>query len=143
MTDSYKMNGQTGQPMLPLKGVRVLDLSRVLAGPLCTQTLGSLGAEVIKVESIGDGDEMRQWPPLRSGTGAPFLAYNRNKKAIALDLKRPEALDIVKRLVAVSDVFVESGSTGAADRLGLGYDALRQVRPDLIFCSISGFGRDG
>lgn len=143
MTDAYSMNGRTGKPMLPLKGIRVLDLSRVLAGPLCTQTLGSLGAEVIKVESIAEGDEMRQWPPLRGGTGAPFLAYNRNKKGIALDLKHPEALALVKRLVAISDVFVESGSTGATDRLGLGYEALRRIKPDIIFCSISGFGRVG
>ncbi|MDP3139309.1 MAG: CoA transferase [Burkholderiaceae bacterium] len=129
--------------MLPLKGIRVLDVSRVLAGPLCTQTLGGLGAEVIKIESIGDGDELRQWPPLRGITGAPFLAYNRNKKSIALDLKRPEALELVVRLAGLSDVFVESGSAGATCRLGLGYEVLRKVRPDLVYCSISGFGQVG
>jgi crotonobetainyl-CoA:carnitine CoA-transferase CaiB-like acyl-CoA transferase len=118
-------------------------MTRVLAGPLCTQTLGTLGAEVIKIEAVGEGDEMRQWPPYRGGTGTAFLAYNRNKKGIALDLKRPEARDIVHRLVAISDVVVESGSTGAADRLGLGHAALKQIKPDLIYCSISGFGRAG
>ena len=129
--------------MQPLKGMRVLDMSRVLAGPLCTQALGTLGAEVIKVESIGEGDEMRQWPPLRAGTGAPFLAYNRNKKGLALDLKRHEARALVHRMAAVSDVFVESGSTGAAERLGLGYEALSKLRPGLVYCSISGFGQIG
>lgn len=137
------MNNRKGDKMQPLKGMRVIDMTRVLAGPLCTQTLGTLGAEVIKIESIGDGDEMRHWPPLRSGTGAPFLAYNRNKKSIALDLKRPEARELVSRMVAMSDVFVESGSTGAADRLGLGHAALKLIRPDLVYCSISGYGRNG
>jgi crotonobetainyl-CoA:carnitine CoA-transferase CaiB-like acyl-CoA transferase len=129
--------------MQPLKSKQVLDITRVLAGPLCTQTLGALGAEIIKVETIGDGDEMRQWPPYRDGTGTAFLAYNRNKKGIALDLKRPEAREIMHRLVAISDVVVESGSTGAADRLGLGYAELKKIRPNLIYCSISGFGRIG
>ena len=129
--------------MQPLKGKRVLDMTRVLAGPLCTQTLGSLGAEVVKIESVGDGDEMRQWPPYRNGTGTSFLAYNRNKLGIALDLKRGEAIEIVRRLVRGADVFVESGSTGAFDRLGLGYEDLKEIKPDLIYCSISGFGRQG
>jgi crotonobetainyl-CoA:carnitine CoA-transferase CaiB-like acyl-CoA transferase len=129
--------------MQPLKGARVLDITRVLAGPLCTQTLAGFGADVIKVEAIGEGDEMRQWPPYRDGTGTAFLAYNRNKRGIALDLKRPEARAIMHRLAALSDVVVESGSTGSADRLGLGYAELKTLKPDLIYCSISGFGRTG
>jgi len=129
--------------MQPLKGMRVLDLTRVLAGPLCTQTLGLLGAEVIKVEGVGDGDEMRHWPPFREGTGTAFLAYNRNKKSISLDLKRPESIELVRRLMATSDVVIESGSTGAMERLGLGYADAAKIRPDVIYCSISGFGRVG
>ena len=143
MTDDKPLRPHASRPMLPLRGVRVLDLSRVLAGPLCTQSLGALGAEVIKVEAANGGDEMRQWPPQRQGTGTSFLAYNRNKKGIALDLKRPEALELVRRLTAISDVVVESGSTGATERLGLGYEALQEIRPDLIYCSISGYGRVG
>jgi crotonobetainyl-CoA:carnitine CoA-transferase CaiB-like acyl-CoA transferase len=137
------MNVNTKPKMQPLKGIRVLDISRVLAGPSCTQTLGTLGAEVIKIEPIGTGDEMRQWPPMRADTGTPFLAYNRNKKSLALDLKSPAALALVHRLAAISDVFVESGSTGASERLGLGYAAVQHIRADVIYCAISGFGQTG
>ena len=136
-------NMTTGQKMQPLKGTRVLDLTRVLAGPLCTQTLGLLGAEVIKIEGVGDGDEMRHWPPFKGDTGTAFLAYNRGKKSISLDLKKSESRDLVRRLIAKSDVVIESGSTGAMDRLGLGYEDARKLRPDLVYCSISGFGRVG
>lgn len=128
--------------LAPLSGVRVLDLSRVLAGPLCTQMLGDLGAEVIKVEPC-EGDESRGWAPKCGDTGTAFLAVNRNKKSMAVDLRHPEGLAIVRKLAAICDVVVESNSTGASDRLGVGYEALRAIKPALIYCSISGFGRDG
>jgi crotonobetainyl-CoA:carnitine CoA-transferase CaiB-like acyl-CoA transferase len=129
--------------MKPLAGMRVLDLSRVLAGPLCTQTLADLGAEVIKIEPCGAGDESRGWPPLCGHTGTAFLAVNRNKKSVTLDLRTAEGLAVARDLAAVSDIVVESNSTGATDRLGLGYDVLKAAKPDLIYCSISGFGREG
>lgn len=129
--------------MKPLAGMRILDLSRVLAGPLCTQTLADLGAEVIKVEPCTVGDESRAWPPLCGDTGTAFLAVNRNKKSVTLDLRTAAGLSVAKDLAAICDIVVESNSTGATERLGLGYDALRAVRPNLIYCSISGFGRGG
>ena len=128
--------------LAPLSGVRVLDLSRVLAGPLCTQMLGDLGAEVFKVEPC-EGDESRGWTPKCGDTGTAFLAVNRNKKSMTIDLRHPEGLAIVHRLAAICDVVVESNSTGASDRLGVGYETLRAINPALIYCSISGFGRDG
>ena len=130
------------QPVLPLAGIKVLDISRVLAGPLTTQMLGDLGAEVIKIEPC-EGDESRAWTPTCGDTGTAFLAVNRNKKSMALDLRSPSGLDIVRRLLATSDVFVESNSTGASERLGLGYDALRMLNPKLVYCSITGFGATG
>lgn len=129
--------------MKPLSGMRVLDLSRVLAGPLCTQTLADLGAEVIKVEPCAVGDESRAWPPLCGDTGTAFLAVNRNKKSITLDLRTEAGLLVARDLAAICDIVVESNSTGATDRLGLGYEALRTINPDIIYCSISGFGREG
>ncbi len=127
----------------PLSGIRVLDLTKVLAGPLCTQSLADLGAEVIKVEPPGTGDETRHWPPQRDGEGAVFLSVNRNKRSLALDLKSPEGLAVFNRLVAGCDVMVESFGTGVVERLGVDYDAVRRVRPDIVYCSISGFGRTG
>ena len=127
----------------PLRGIRVLDLTKVLAGPLCTQSLADLGAEIIKVEPLGMGDETRHWPPQRGGEGAVFLSVNRNKRSLALDLKSPEGLAVFKRLIAGCDVLVESFGTGVVERLGVDYDAMRQIRPDVVYCSISGFGRTG
>jgi crotonobetainyl-CoA:carnitine CoA-transferase CaiB-like acyl-CoA transferase len=126
----------------PLSGVRVLDLSRVLAGPLCTQMLGDLGADVIKVEPC-EGDESRGWSPKCGDTGTAFLAVNRNKKSVTIDLKNPVGLDIVRQLAAISDVVVESNSTGVSDKLGVGFHALSEVNPAIVYCSISGFGREG
>ena len=127
----------------PLGGIRVLDLTKVLAGPLCTQSLADLGAEIIKVEPPVTGDETRHWPPQRGGEGAVFLSVNRNKRSLALDLKSSQGLAVFKRLAAGCDVVVESFGTGVVDRLGVDYDAVRQVRPDIVYCSISGFGRTG
>ena len=127
----------------PLDGVRVLDFSKILAGPLCTQYLGDMGAEVVKVEPCKGGDDTRLWPPFEDGTGTIFLAVNRNKRSLALDLKSSEGLSICKRLAQQADVVVESFGPGVADRLGIGYDALKALNPRLVYCSISGYGTRG
>jgi crotonobetainyl-CoA:carnitine CoA-transferase CaiB-like acyl-CoA transferase len=127
-----------------LDGVRVLDLSRVLAGPLCCMMLGDHGADVIKVEPP-QGDETRTWgPPFVDGQSAYYLNINRNKRGIVLNLATPDGQDVVRRLVMTSDVLVENFlGSDTMERWGLGYDALRQLNPRLIYASISGFGRDG
>lgn len=130
--------------MKPLTGIKVLDLSRVLAGPLCAQALGDLGAEVIKVESPGLGDETRGWPPFKGeGLGAVFLCVNRNKRSIAIDMKTAEGRALVHELARRCDVAIESFSTGVAEKLGIDAAALQAVNERLIHCSISGFGREG
>ncbi len=132
-------------PKLPLAGVRVLDLSRVLAGPYATMVLGDLGADVIKVEHPERGDDTRHWGPPFAGEGearesAYFLAVNRNKRSIGVDLKDPEGLERVKKLAAGADVVIENWRRGALEKLGLGYEALRATNPGLVYCSITGFG---
>lgn len=128
----------------PLSGVRVLDLSRVLAGPFATMMLGDLGAEVIKVEMPGTGDDTRQWgPPFLEGESAYFLSINRNKKSIALNLKNARAREIALKLAQTSDIAIENFTPGTAKRLGLDYEALKRINPKIIYCSISGFGQDG
>ena len=128
---------------LSLDGIRVVDLSRVIAGPWCGALLADLGADVIKVEDTGPGDESRTWPPHKDGEAAAYLLFNRNKRGIALDLKTPEAVEVVKRLVQGADVLVENFRTGTMESFGLGYDVLAQINPRLIYCSISAFGRTG
>ncbi len=127
-----------------LSGIRVVDLSRVLAGPYCTMMLGDAGADVIKVEAPA-GDETRRWsPPAVAGQAAYYLSCNRNKRSIAVDLSRPEGQEVVRRLIAGADVVVENFKHGTMERWGLGYEeALRPLNPGLIYCSISGFGRTG
>jgi crotonobetainyl-CoA:carnitine CoA-transferase CaiB-like acyl-CoA transferase len=128
----------------PLAGIRVLDLSKVLAGPLCAQYLGDLGAEIIKVETIGQGDETRGWPPFpAAGLGTVFLSVNRNKRSIAVDLKTEKGRQIVHALAKTADVAIESFGTGVAERLGIDAATLRPLNDRLIHCSISGFGRSG
>ena len=130
--------------MRPLEGIRVLDLSRVLSGPYCTMLLGDLGAQVIKVERPGEGDDTRAFaPPFQGDQAAYFLSINRNKKSITLDMKSERGREIFWRLVELSDVLVENFRPGAMERLGFGYDAVRARRPALIYCSISGFGNSG
>src|SRR5438093_2047691 len=129
---------------LPLHGVRVLDASRVLAGPFCGQVLGDLGADVIKVERPGQGDETRAWgPPWLGPLSAYFLSCNRNKKAITLDLARPEGVEVFHGLVRRSDILLENFRADSAARLGLDPAQLHALNPRLIVCSISGFGRTG
>ena len=127
----------------PLQGVRVLDLSRVLAGPMCAQYLADLGAEVVKIEPLGLGDETRGWPPFRDGESAIFNSFNRNKADIALDLKTDEGRAIVLALARDADVVVENYSRGVPARLGVDYASLRAINPDIVYCSISGFGSQG
>lgn len=135
----------TGEPgASPLAGVLVADFSRVLSGPYCTMVLGDLGAEVVKVERPGSGDETRGWgPPFAGGESAYYLAINRNKRSVALDLGRTAHLEAARRLVARADVLVENFRPGTMDRLGLGYEACRERNPRLVYASITGFGRTG
>lgn len=128
--------------MKPLEGIRVLDLSRVLAGPYATALLADLGAEVIKLEPPS-GDDYRHVGPFREGESALFTLNNRGKKSIALDLKDPAHLAMARAIAAQVDVVVENFRPGVADRLGLGAETLRAAHPGLIYCSISGFGQDG
>jgi crotonobetainyl-CoA:carnitine CoA-transferase CaiB-like acyl-CoA transferase len=130
--------------MRPLEGLRVVDLTRVLSGPYCTMHLGDLGAEVIKVERPGEGDDTRAFaPPFQGDQAAYFLSVNRNKKSMTLDLKTQRGKDVLWRLIEASDVLVENFRPGAMDRLGLGFQAVRERRPSMVYCSISGFGDTG
>ncbi len=137
--------------MRPLENIRILDITRALAGPYCTMMLGDLGADVIKVERPGIGDETRGWgPPFvgepygpYKGESAYFLAANRNKRSITVNIQTPEGQEIVRQLAAVSDVLVENYRTGDLEKLGLGYEDLHKLYPRLIYCSVSGYGRTG
>jgi crotonobetainyl-CoA:carnitine CoA-transferase CaiB-like acyl-CoA transferase len=128
---------------LPLDGVRVVDLSRVLAAPFAAALLGDLGADVVKVEDPAGGDEARTWAPQRQGESPAYVVNNRNKRAIAVDLKHREGREVVKRLACGADVLVENFRTGAMEEFGLGYEALRELNPRLVYCSVSAFGRTG
>jgi formyl-CoA transferase len=129
---------------LPLQNVRVLDLSRVLAGPYCTMMLGDLGAEVIKVERPGSGDDTRQWgPPFAAGESAYYLCCNRNKQSLTLNLKTDAGRDIAARLAEHCDVLVENFLPGTLDGWGLSYATLSKRNPKLVYCSITGFGQTG
>lgn len=127
----------------PLSGVRVLDLSAVVSGPLCSQVLGDLGADVIKVEAPGGDATRRLGMPDECGYTGWFLNFNRNKRGVCLNLKTPEGLDVVRRLARDADVFIENFRPGVADRLGVGYESLSAENPRLLFVSITGFGPDG
>ncbi|THD76580.1 CoA transferase [Thalassobius vesicularis] len=126
----------------PLSGIRVLDFSRILSGPYASMILADLGAEVIKLEPIEKGDETRNFPPFVNGMSHYYIALNRSKKSVALDLKSPEGVQIAKELAAQSDIVLENFRPGVMDRLGLGYDVLKALNPALIYCSITGFGRN-
>ena len=137
--------------MQPLDNIRILDITRALAGPYCTMMLGDLGADVIKVERPGSGDETRGWgPPFVGkpygpypGESAYFIAVNRNKRSLTVNIQTAEGQEIVRRLAGISDVLVENYRTGDLDKLGLGYPDLHRLYPRLIYCSISGYGRTG
>lgn len=129
--------------MQPLQGIKVVDLSKVLAGPLCGQYLGELGAEVIKVEPVGTGDDTRGWLPQDQGQSAIFLAVNHNKRSIAVDLKSEAGRQVVHDLVRDADVVLQGFGGGTAAKLGVDYDTLASLNPRLIYCEISGYGRTG
>lgn len=137
---------------LPLSGLRVLDLSRILAGPSCTQILGDLGADVIKVERPGAGDDTRGWGPpflpvgvdgAAHGDSAYFLSANRNKRSLTVDISRPEGIEIVRDLARSADVLVENFKVGDLERRGLGWEAVHAIAPRLVYCSVTGFGQTG
>jgi crotonobetainyl-CoA:carnitine CoA-transferase CaiB-like acyl-CoA transferase len=128
---------------VPLTGVRVLDLTRLLPGPFCTMLMADMGADVIKVEEPGTGDYMRWTPPLVDGQSALFNAVNRNKRSLTLNLKSEDGRDLLMRLVEHADVLVEGNRPGVMDRLGLGWDTIHKRNPNLVMCSITGYGQDG
>jgi crotonobetainyl-CoA:carnitine CoA-transferase CaiB-like acyl-CoA transferase len=126
-----------------LDNIKVVDLTRTLAGPFCTMLMGDMGAEVIKIEEPTGGDETRKWTPFVNGESTQFLTFNRNKRSLSINLKEPEGLKIVQDLAADADVMIESFRAGTLDRLGLGYEAIKKTNPGLVYCSISGYGRTG
>ncbi|MDO8836562.1 MAG: CoA transferase, partial [Vicinamibacterales bacterium] len=129
---------------LPLDGLTVLDLTRVLSGPYCTMMLADMGARVIKIERPGSGDDTRAWgPPFVGGESSYFLSINRNKESVALDFKHPEGRRILDALIARADILVENFAPGTLDRLGLGYEAIAAIHPRLVYASITGFGTTG
>ena len=135
----------------PLEGVRIFDLTRILAGPTCTQLLGDLGADVIKVEKPGVGDDTRTWgPPYVKGPdgqdtneSAYYLSANRNKRSITLDLQTPSGIALAKKLISKCDVLIENFKVGGLSKLGLGYEDIKQEFPTLVYCSVTGFGQTG
>src|SRR5689334_10721516 len=144
MTGANGSHGSDASGCLPLSGVKVIDLTRVMVGPYATMMLGDLGADVIKVEVPGRGDDTRHWgPPFVAGEAVYYLSVNRNKRSIALDLKSDGAKEALWRLIAAADVIVENFSPGTVDRLGFGYEAVKSRRPEIIYASISGFGQSG
>ncbi|MDR1990766.1 MAG: CoA transferase [Acidobacteriaceae bacterium] len=129
--------------MPPLNGLKVVDLTRVLAGPFCAMLLGDMGADVIKIEEPHEGDDARMWAPFVGDWSAYFLGVNRSKRSLALDLKQPDAATTLRALLATADVFIENFKPGSLDKLGFGVDDMRALNPRLVYCSISGYGRTG
>src|SRR5258706_391244 len=130
--------------MGPLKGIKVVELAQIMAGPTCGMLLADMGADVIKVEKLPGGDDTRSYTePAIKGESAAFMILNRNKRGIAVNLKTPGGLEVVKRLLADADVVTENYRKGTLEKLGLGYDVLRALNPRLIYCAISGYGRTG
>ena len=128
----------------PLAGMRVLELAQIMAGPTCGMMLADMGADVVKVEKLPGGDDSRSYrEPRVNGVSAPFMIMNRNKRGIALNLKEPQGREILLRMVKQADVLTENYRRGTLEKLGVGYDVLSQVNPGLIYCAVSGYGRDG
>ena len=150
MTNQLELDFPTHKPRtsgaaLPLEGIKVVDFTHFIAGPLATMILADMGAEVIKIEAPGKGDDFRYYPPMipEFGGGAPFVWTNRNKRSVGLDLKSKQGLEVTRQLVATADVLVENFSTGVIERLGLGYNTFKGTNPRLVFCSVSAYGRNG
>ena len=129
--------------MPPLSGIRVVDLTRVVAGPYCTMMLGDMGAEVLKIEAPGHGDDTRAWGPYLNGHSSFYLQLNRSKKSVALDLKTADGAAALRDLLATADVLIENFRPGSLSQLGFGYTAVAAVNPKLIYCSITGYGQTG
>src|SRR5450631_2658082 len=129
--------------MAPLSGLRIVDLTRVVAGPFCTMMLGDMGAEVLKIEEPTHGDDSRAWAPFIEGAGSFFLALNRSKKSVALDLKTPEGANALRQLIETADVLIENFRPGSLAGLGFDYETMAALNPRLIYCSISGYGQTG
>ena len=126
-----------------LENVKVVDLTRTLAGPFCTMMLGDMGADVVKIEEPERGDETRSWTPFWNGESTQFVSFNRNKRSLSLNLREKEGLEIVRALAADADVMIESFRAGALERMGLGYGDICRINPGIVYCSISGYGRTG
>ena len=140
MTDTSERTAHPG----PLRGMRVLELAQIMAGPTCGMLLADMGADVIKVEKLPGGDDSRGYrEPRVNGVSAPFMMLNRNKRGIAINLKHPHGRDVLLRMARDADVLTENYRRGTLEKLGLGYDVLAAVNPGLIYCAISGYGRDG
>ena len=145
------MTEQKTKPTGPLSGIRILDLTRILAGPTCTQYLGDLGADVIKIERPSAGDDTRKWgPPYAktpegedTGESTYYLASNRNKRSVTVDISKPEGQALIKRLLKKCDILTENFKVGNLAKYNLSYDDLKDEFPSLIYCSITGFGQDG
>ena len=133
----------TKKPTGPLSGIRIVDLTQNLSGPMATMILGDQGADVIKIEPPGIGDFTRAMGGTRRGVAPAFAVINRNKRSVALNLRDPRGLELLKRMVARADLFVQNHRPGVAERMGIGEAALRAVKPDLVYVSISGFGESG
>jgi crotonobetainyl-CoA:carnitine CoA-transferase CaiB-like acyl-CoA transferase len=127
----------------PLKGVRVLDLSRVLAGPFCSMTLSDLGAEIIKIEIPGRGDDTRSYPPFINGVSSYYMSLNRGKKSLTLNLKQEEGVKVIHKLITKCDIILENFRPGVTKRLGVDYETMRKINEKIIYCSISSFGQTG
>ncbi len=126
-----------------LENIKVVDLTRTLAGPFCTMMLGDMGADVVKIEEPEKGDETRSWTPFWNGESTQFVSFNRNKRSLSLNLKEQEGINIIQSLAKNADVMIESFRAGALDRMGLGYQEIKKIKPDIVYCSISGYGRTG
>jgi crotonobetainyl-CoA:carnitine CoA-transferase CaiB-like acyl-CoA transferase len=143
MTDAIAQSKPSPHPG-PLAGMRVLELAQIMAGPTCGMMLADMGADVVKVEKLPGGDDSRGYAePRVNGVSAPFLIMNRNKRGLALDLKHPKGRDILLRLVKTADVLTENYRRGTLEKFDLGYDVLSKMNPGLIYCAVSGYGRDG
>ena len=128
----------------PLSGLKVIEFSHIMAGPVCGLMLADMGADVIKVEKVPGGDDSRRMvPPEINGESSAFMMMNRNKRGIAVDLKKKSGVEVAKRLLSDADVVIENYRQGAMERFGLGYEMLRQVNPGIIYCELSGYGRTG
>ena len=128
----------------PLEGIRVIDLSRIVVGPYCTMVLGDMGADVIKVEMPDIGDDTRMWgPPFKGGESAYFISLNRNKRSLTLNLKTKKGKEILRKLIVQTDVLIENFRLGTLDKMGFGYDSVKNLNPRIIYCSVTGYGKKG